>query len=83
MSVEVAPYWNVNSNINVLDRKVTRVEVAPYWNVNFFLGSYYIPFESVEVAPYWNVNNPAYKPTTDTDIGRSSSILECKFNSLS
>ena len=34
MFVEVAPYWNVNQNIFLLQRWNINVEVAPYWNVN-------------------------------------------------
>ena len=34
-TVEVAPYWNVNTafECSIIDK--INVEVAPYWNVNF------------------------------------------------
>ena len=34
MSVEVAPYWNVNAFIPSANLNSLEVEVAPYWNVN-------------------------------------------------
>ena len=34
VEVEVAPYWNVNTIVVMLQQKWKGVEVAPYWNVN-------------------------------------------------
>ena len=34
ISVEVAPYWNVNTNTRSQRCRINFVEVAPYWNVN-------------------------------------------------
>ena len=34
MEVEVAPYWNVNSDCRFINVNFDDVEVAPYWNVN-------------------------------------------------
>ena len=35
--VEVAPYWNVNTELKAADKDIISVEVAPYWNVNVSL----------------------------------------------
>ena len=34
LTVEVAPYWNVNDIVNMMLDGKDIVEVAPYWNVN-------------------------------------------------
>ena len=34
VGVEVAPYWNVNNDIDIVKYNNYIVEVAPYWNVN-------------------------------------------------
>ena len=35
--VEVAPYWNVNTDYVEFKKGGVLVEVAPYWNVNSFI----------------------------------------------
>ena len=56
LSVEVAPYWNVNKDGSFYDSKTNTVEVAPYWNVNRISSISKLSSPYVEVAPYWNVN---------------------------
>ena len=54
--VEVAPYWNVNLNLQQTYLSLQQVEVAPYWNVNSNKLNKKESANTVEVAPYWNVN---------------------------
>ena len=55
-----------------------RVEVAPYWNVNCAAGTVPAISSTVEVAPYWNVNTIMNVLEKEFNLGRSSTILECK-----
>ena len=42
--IKVEPYWNVNSNFNLLCFVFNFIKVEPYWNVNYLIPPFYLIF---------------------------------------
>ena len=78
VSVEVAPYWNVNLGDFDETGAIATVEVAPYWNVNTVVSTCLNFIPTGRSSTILECKLIYFLHICQILLRRSSTILECK-----